>query len=56
MGSPALTRTWPVAATTIVNDIHSQLNATRVDAIVTPRTVGEAAAVVAKARDAGKSV
>ena len=56
MGSPALTRTWPVAATTIVNDIHSQLNATRVDAIVTPRTVGEAAAVVARARDKGKSV
>src|SRR5512134_3052766 len=56
MGSPALTRTRPVAATTIVNDIHSQLNATRVDAIVMPRTVGEAAATVTRARREGKSV
>jgi FAD/FMN-containing dehydrogenase len=56
MGSPALPRVRPDAATTIVNDIHSQLNATRVDAMVMPHTVAEAAAVVARARREGKSV
>jgi FAD/FMN-containing dehydrogenase len=43
-------------ATTLVNDIHSQLNATRVDAIVTPRSVSELASAVARARDEGKAV
>jgi FAD/FMN-containing dehydrogenase len=40
----------------IVNDIHSQLNATRVAAIAKPSTIEELAAVVRAARDAGKAV
>ena len=40
----------------VVNDLHSQLNATRVDAIVKPRTVDELQAAVAGARAAGRSV
>ncbi|HEV2986753.1 MAG TPA: FAD-dependent oxidoreductase [Vicinamibacterales bacterium] len=40
----------------LVNDVHSQLNATQVDAIVKPRTVAEVRAAIAEARSAGKSV
>lgn len=40
----------------VVNDLHSQLNATHVDAIVKPRTVEELRAAVLGARAAGKSV
>jgi len=43
-------------ARTLVNDIHSQLNATRVDAIVQPRDCAELMTVLALARAAGKSV
>ena len=56
MGSLAVSDVADDVATTLVNDIHSQLNATRVDAIVTPRSVGELASAVARARDDGKSV
>ena len=56
MGSPALSIVPRGVAATVVNDIHSQLNATRVDAIVRPRDVEEAATVVADARRRGKSV
>ena len=56
MGSPALSIVPRGVAATVVNDIHSQLNATRVDAIVRPRDVEEAATVVADARRQGKSV
>ena len=56
MGSPALPAVEHEVTSTVVNDIHSQLNATRVDAIVTPRTVSELAAAVACARSEGKSV
>ncbi len=56
MGSPALSIVPRGVAATVVNDIHSQLNATRVDAIVRPRDVEEAATVVADARRLGKSV
>ncbi len=56
MGSPALSIVHRGVAATVVNDIHSQLNATRVDAIVRPRDLGEAATVVADARRRGKSV
>jgi FAD/FMN-containing dehydrogenase len=56
MGSPALSIVPRGVAATVVNDIHSQLNATRVDAIVKPRDVEEAATVVAGARREGKSV
>jgi len=56
MGSPALASTSSEAATIVVNDIHSQLNATRVRAVVVPRTVAEAAATVARARREGASV
>jgi FAD/FMN-containing dehydrogenase len=44
------------SAGALVNDIHSQLNATRVAAIVTPRSVGELAAAVARARRDRRSV
>ena len=40
----------------VVNDIHSQLNATRVDAVVTPDSVDELASAVVNATRAGKSV
>ena len=40
----------------VVNDIHSQLNATRVDAVVTPRDISELAETVARARNEGQSV
>lgn len=40
----------------VVNDIHSQLNATRVDRIVKPRSVDELRTAIASARSAGKSV
>ncbi|MET0168164.1 MAG: FAD-binding oxidoreductase [Vicinamibacterales bacterium] len=56
MGSPALSIVPSGVAATVVNDIHSQLNATRVEAIVRPRDVEEAAMVVADARRQGKSV
>jgi FAD/FMN-containing dehydrogenase len=39
-----------------VNDVHSQLNSTQVEAIVKPRTVDEVRAAVYAARSAGKSV
>ncbi len=40
----------------IVNDVHSQLNATRVAAIVKPATVGALQAAIRGARAAGQSV
>ena len=56
MGTVALQAAAPASAGALVNDIHSQLNATRVAAIVRPRSVGELAATVARARRDGKSV
>lgn len=41
---------------TLVNDVHSQLNLTRVDRIVKPRDVAELQEAIASARSAGKSV
>jgi FAD/FMN-containing dehydrogenase len=41
---------------TLVNDVHSQLNPTRVAAIVRPSTVDELGAAVARARRDGRSV
>jgi FAD/FMN-containing dehydrogenase len=41
---------------TLVNDIHSQLNATRVDSIFMPTTVQEVQAAIRNAAAAGKSV
>ena len=40
----------------LVNDVHSQLNATRVASIVTPRTVDELRQAIAGAKGAGRSV
>jgi FAD/FMN-containing dehydrogenase len=40
----------------LVNDLHSQLNATRVDAIVKPTSVTELAGVIASARSANKCI
>ena len=44
------------ATATVVNDVHSQLNATRVDAIVKPDTLDDIRTCIADARSAGKSV
>ena len=41
---------------TVVNDVHSQLNPTRVDRIVKPRDVADVQEAIASARAAGKSV
>src|SRR5438093_86738 len=41
---------------TLVNDVHSQLNATRVDRIVKPRGIEALQQAMADARSAGKSV
>lgn len=41
---------------TLVNDVHSQLNRTRVDVIVKPRGVEEVQTAVARARSQGKPV
>jgi FAD/FMN-containing dehydrogenase len=47
----------PVRETgTLVNDVHSLLNATRVDRIVKPRAVEELQEAIAAARSAGKPV
>ena len=40
----------------VVNDLHSQLNATHVAAIIKPRTIGELQAAVVQAHEAGWSV
>src|SRR5437773_2839890 len=40
----------------IVNDIHSQLNATRVESIVRPATIPEIQAVVKKAKRQKKAI
>ena len=41
---------------TLVNDVHSQLNATLVGAIVKPRDVAEVRAAIAGARAAGRAI
>jgi FAD/FMN-containing dehydrogenase len=56
MGPPARSGIPGALVSTLVNDTHSQLNATRVDAVVTPRNVNELAAAVERARREGKSV
>ena len=43
-------------ADTLVNDVHSQLNATRVDAIFKPRSVADVQAAIVAARSAGKPI
>jgi FAD/FMN-containing dehydrogenase len=54
--SPYASSIPPVDTSLVVNDIHSQLNGTRVRAIVKPRTVDEVRAVINQARAAGTSV
>jgi FAD/FMN-containing dehydrogenase len=56
VGSPYASAIPDVETGLVVNDMHSQLNATRVDAIVKPRIAEELRAAVLRARDAGKSV
>ena len=41
---------------TVVNDVHSQLNATRVESIVKPRDVEELRKAILDARSSGTSV
>ena len=40
----------------VVNDVHSRLNETRVNRIVTPRSVQEVRAIVAQARKEGRAI
>jgi FAD/FMN-containing dehydrogenase len=40
----------------LVNDLHSELNATRVDAVVTPTSLGHLRSALASARAAGRAV
>jgi FAD/FMN-containing dehydrogenase len=54
--SPSASLIPTVETGTLVNDVHSQLNPTRVDRIVKPREVEELQATIAAARTAGKSV
>src|ERR671936_520612 len=44
------------AAGALVNDVHSQLNATRVGAIVKPRTLEDLIAAIERARSGGQRV
>ena len=46
----------PVGAGVVVNDIHAQLNETRVLGVVTPRSVREIQAIVRRARAEGRAV
>src|SRR2546427_12233311 len=57
-----LTATWPCAGTwaqpsgVLVNDLHSQLNPTRVDRVVEPETLAAARAAIAAARGERRAV
>jgi FAD/FMN-containing dehydrogenase len=55
-GSPDRSTIPACDAGTIVNDVHSQLNETRVAAIVQPRSIEELGAVVTAAARAGQSI
>jgi len=56
-GVPCTVRSSPKdTSATLVNDVHSQLNATRVAAIVQPRNVDELAAAIADAHAMGHAV
>ena len=54
--SPYASAIPATASSTLVNDVHSQLNAARVASIVKPETVSDVQAVIRAARAAGKSV
>src|SRR5262245_12029512 len=56
VGSPYASAIPAIETGLVVNDLHSQLNATRVDAIVKPRTIEELRTGVMRARAAGASV
>ena len=56
VASPYASAIPPVETGLVVNDLHSQLNVTKVDAIVKPRTTEELRAAVMQARAEGKSV
>lgn len=52
-------RRWsphPANASWVVNDVHSQLNCTRVSHIATPNSLAELQALIRRARTAGKSL
>ena len=51
--SPYASAIPDTSASLLVNDVHSQLNATEVREIVKPRTVEEVQAAVARARSSG---
>jgi FAD/FMN-containing dehydrogenase len=56
MGSSVLSDAECTTDKLVVNDIHSQLNATKVAAIVQPRDIGELGAAVDAARADGRSI
>ena len=49
-------QTMPKTTSITVNDIHSQLNETRVGRVIAPRSIAEAQRTVTGARDAGQSL
>jgi FAD/FMN-containing dehydrogenase len=56
VGSPYASAIPERSADLLVNDVHSQLNATRVGAIVKPTSAEELGAAIASARSAGRSM
>ena len=56
VGLPNVSAIPDVEHGTLVNDVHSQLNGTRVAQIVKPATVGDVQAAIQRARDAGRPV
>ena len=56
LGLPSAAQTPASHDGVVVNDVHSKLNETRVDRIVTPTSVREVQAAVRQAKTEGKAV
>jgi FAD/FMN-containing dehydrogenase len=56
LGSAGCSRSISERSTILVNDVHSQLNLTRVQRVVRPQSVEEVATVIRAAREEGRGV
>ncbi|HSF58220.1 MAG TPA: hypothetical protein VLD83_09125, partial [Candidatus Binatia bacterium] len=56
LGSAGCTKSISEPSKILVNDIHSQLNPTRVQRVVRPQSVEEVAAMIQAAREEGRAV
>src|SRR5262245_65021965 len=56
LGSAGCSRPISDSSKILVNDIHSQLNPTRVQRVVRPQSVEEVAVVIQAAREEGRAV